>query len=535
IAFSNQPRYSFGKRKESVKLFGFGDGTDINQQLTSMTLPNGLVRTNLYFTSGTFTNWLDRTMDFSGSTYFRTNALTYGTNGLLYSHTDERGLTITNYWDNLQRLTGRLYADGTTTSNLYSRGDAQSYPNSSGGTNLLDRTATKDRLGAWAYFTYDAARRIIYETNALGTVSAYGYCQCATLEYVTNPLGKAEQLVTHHVHDNQGRLTTTFYPDGSGMTNNYDSLGRVTNAISGFASVTNYYNNQGMLVTVSNAFGRAFSATYDVLDRATNTVNANGVTITTTYDNLSRPLTKSYPDGGIENFAYTLNVIGVTGYTNQLGSNVVNYAYDALGRKTNEIHPGATTNRFTYNAASDLLTLTDGKGQVTLWNYDQYGRVTNKVDATSTEILRYQYDAQNRLTNRWSAAKGNTTYRYDAVGNLTNIVYPLTPAVTLQYDARNRLTNMTDAVGTTVYTYTNQFPASEDGPWANDTVSYAYQNGLRSSITLQQPNASSWTQNYGYDPANRLQTVSSPAGIFVYTLGGSSATSPLVKKKSLPH
>ncbi len=116
-----------------------------NQQLTSITRPNGLITTNIYFTSGTFTNWLDRTMEFTGSTYYRTNSFTY-TNGLVYSQTDERGLTVTNYYDALQRPTGRLFLDGTTTSNLYCRLDGQSYPNSSGGTNLLDLSATKDRL-----------------------------------------------------------------------------------------------------------------------------------------------------------------------------------------------------------------------------------------------------------------------------------------------------------------------------------------------------------------------------------------------------
>src|SRR6266699_4344525 len=54
---------------------------------------------------------------------------------------------------------------------------------------------------------------------------------------------------------------------------------------------------------------------------------------------------------------------------------------------------------------------------------------------------------------------------------------------------QHRLTNMMDAVGTTVYSYANQFLASEDGPWANDTVSYIYTNRLRGGLTLLQPNA----------------------------------------------
>jgi uncharacterized protein RhaS with RHS repeats len=113
---------------------------------------------------------------------------------------------------------------------------------------------------------------------------------------------------------------------------------------------------------------------------------------------------------------------------------------------------------------------------VTKWTYDPYGRVTNKVDQANVEILRYKYDANDRLTNRWSKAKGNTSYKYDDVGNLTNIFYGTTlaqtaPQVSLRYDALNRVTNMVDGIGTNRYTY---HPGgqlyTEDGPWDNDTV-----------------------------------------------------------------
>src|SRR2546426_384742 len=68
---------------------------------------------------------------------------------------------------------------------------------------------------------------------------------------------------------------------------------------------------------------------------------------------------------------------------------------------------------------------------------------------------------------------------------------------------------MVDAVDTTVYSYASQLLASEDGPWDNDSVSYTYSNRLRSGLTLVQPNASPLSQSYGYDAANRLQTLSS--------------------------
>jgi hypothetical protein len=55
-----------------------------------------------------------------------------------------------------------------------------------------------------------------------------------------------------------------------------------------------------------------------------------------------------------------------------------------------------------------------------------------------------------------------------------------------------------DSVGATAYRYT-AFGAvlSEDGPWADDTVSYAYTaNRLRQSMSLLQPNSTAWSQTY---------------------------------------
>src|SRR5436305_870880 len=93
---------------------------------------------------------------------------------------------------------------------------------------------------------------------------------------------------------------------------------------------------------------------------------------------------------------------------------------------------------------------------------------------------------------------------------------------------------MVDGIGTTGYSFTSRgLLSSEDGPWENDTVSYAYQNRLRTGLNLQAPNASDWAQTYGYDAAKRLTTLTSPAGTFGYTHDGTAQTQ--VKKLSLPN
>jgi YD repeat-containing protein len=162
-------------------------------------------------------------------------------------------------------------------------------------------------------------------------------------------------------------------------------------------------------------------------------------------------------------------------------------------RKTADTNANLEVVRYQYKPSGDLWKLIDGKNQTNTWSYDQYGRVTNKVDQASVEILRYTYDANSRLTNRWSKAKLNTKYKYDAVGNLTNVDYNASTDIRLAYDALNRLTNMVDAAGTTAYKYyAGGLLRTEDGPWASDTVTNYYNTArMRSGLGLQQPTGAS--------------------------------------------
>ena len=465
-----------------------------NQELISAALPSGLITTNIYESD----NWLATNFAFStpgGTTYFATNTYAHS-NDLVFSHTDGRGLTTTNTWDNLQRLTTVTYPDGTLISNVYSK---------------LDLVQVFDRMGFSNSFAYDSMRRKIAETNANGKVTSYDYCTCGSLAEITNALGQ----ITTNLYDNQGKLTEILYPDNYTMTANFDLAGRLTNTVdSAGVSVTNWFNNQDLQYATSNYFGQVSLLAFDILDRVTNSVDANNVTITNTYDYLNRLLTRGYPDGGVGHFTYSAR--GLVAYTNQLGFTNL-YAYDAALRKIVETNANAEITEYSYDPAGDFLTLIDAQGLITSWNYDMFGRATNKIDATSTVILKYSYDANSRLTNRWSIAKSNTVYSYDAVGNLLTITYPVSPSITLSYDALNRLTNMVDAAGTTRYTYNLASQLlTEDGPWNDDMLTYGYILRMRTSLNLQQPNADAWTQTYAYDLARRLTNVTSVAGSFCY-------------------
>jgi RHS repeat-associated protein len=491
---------------------------DNSQRLTSVQTPGGLLTTNVYGGDGFLSSTVDSAV---GGSAIRTNSYTWS-KGLVLTHTDERGLKTTNTWDGLRRLTRIDFPDTTYIKQAYTNGS---------GTMLLNRTFTKDRLGFETRYEYNGLRQITKVTDARTNVTAYGYCTCGTLEYITNAFGSALAEVTHYVYDYRGLRVETYFADSTSRTNRYDLLGRPAVTSDALGSATNTYDNLSRLVTVSNYFGQLLATTYDVENHPIYVTDANGVTITNTYDNLDRLLTRTYPDTGAEKFGYS--ALGLVKYTNQLNL-VTSVGYDAALRKTVETNANSEIITYTYNAAGDLKTLTDGKTNVTTWNYDEYGRVTNKVDQASVEILRYKYDADSRLTNRWSKAKGDTAYLYDSGGNLTKVDYPAgTTDITLSYDALNRVTNMVDAAGTTAYAYyAGGNLWTEDGPWSSDTVTNLYNNArLRSGLILAQPTGT-WTNGFGYDAAHRVTNVTSTAGTFSYTYKGVGG---LVQKISLPN
>jgi RHS repeat-associated protein len=479
--------------------------------LTNLFLPSGLSVSNLFYSSGLYVNWLQQSIRPEIGV---TNSFTY-TNGLVYTFTDERGLTVTNQWDNFRRLVSRAYPDGTTVSNVFDR---------------LHLAGTKDRQGNWTRFGYNALRQLTAVTNALTNLTAFGYCDCGALASVTNGSGSVN-LVTSYQHDYAGRLTQVTRNDGSWVTYGYDSLGRRTtvNDSAGY-SLTNWFNNQSLLAAASNQFGQVLALTYDHRDRATNIVNAAGVAVVQKFDGLDRVTKRTFADGSWEGFGFATN--GLVSLTNRLGL-VSSFTNDAAGRRIYESLAGQYVARFDYSAAGDLTRLRVGSTRTNAWSYDAYGRPTSRVDSSGNTNFIYTYSPNGWVTNAWTPEKSAITYRYDAVGNLTNIDYPSSTDVVFQYDPLNRLSGMTDATGTTAFAYgASGRLQTEDGPWANDTLTYGYNGAHRAALALGQPQAPDWLQTYGYDSGGRLQSVTDPNGAYNYAYSGAS---PLVARLRFPN
>jgi RHS repeat-associated protein len=434
-------------------------------------------------------------------------------NGLPASVTDDRGLTVSETWDGLNRLTGIGFPDNTSVSNIY---------------NKLDLVATKDRLTNWTYYAFDGLRHLTTVTNANNAVTSYSWCGCGSLEQII------DATLTNYTtfnYDNQGNLTNIEFPDSSSLTYQFDLATRMTNTFDGAGrSLKLSYNNQGLPTAITGAYGTLAQTIYDSVNRPISATDANGVTVTNTYDSLNELLTRKWADGIGEGFGYS--AAGMIAYTNR-DNKATHYGLDPAGRITAVTNANLEAIHVAYDSLDNVTSLIDGLNHTNNWQYNQYGWLTNKVDGLGRNAFRFSYNPNGWVTNRWTPQNGNAGYGYDNVGNLTSIAYP-SSSITYVFNALNQLTSMVDAVGTTTFSYTPAGQlASEKSPWTNNTVTYTYVQGLRTALNLTQP-SSSWSQTYGFDAAWRMTNIVSPAGAFGYSYNVQPESS-LVSEISLPN
>jgi RHS repeat-associated protein len=522
-----------------------------NRQISTIVLPSGLTSTYTYngssyalekiveSASGSQikTNTFAR---FPGQTYVRAtlNGGTYTNSTTWVVTTDPRGLVVTNIYDSLGRMFERRWPQGRVEMWHYELWPGQSYSGSTGGRYILDATGYINVLGGTNYstntWTYFPNRRLGYSGNAAFTYTAYEYCDCGSPSKITLGYGLNLAETTTNTYNLAGWKTSTVQPGGASVNFTYNLLGQPEITTDALGSSTNSYDNLGRLIANRNSIGQAFSRIYDRNDRVILVTDPTGVTTTNNFDGIGR-LTARIPLGGLaERWGFTANVKPFTAYTNQVGNTTL-FSYDALGRKTNEIVVGVSTNTFLIDGAGDMTDLYDGNGNRTQWRYDTYGRVVHKLYANGSTNLSYSYDLLGRITNRWSQVKGSTRYVFDKMGNLVLVDYASNADVSNSYDALNRLTNMVDSVGTTKWTYSNGLLVAEDGPWNDDTVLITYNSARkRSNLAIAGPtNSTSFSQGYTYDTLARIDSITGSAGTFGYTYrSGLSVTQPV--KISIP-
>jgi YD repeat-containing protein len=183
---------------------------------------------------------------------------------------------------------------------------------------------------------------------------------------------------------------------------------------------------------------------------------------------------------------------------------VIEYTYDAKGRKTSIIANGRTIS-YSYDAIDRLTAVSDDHG-TTRYAYDPLGRQT-RIDYPNGTVTTTDYDALGRpILVESQDAQGNpiarTHYSLDAAGHRTRLSEP-NRTLDYAYDALYRLTQetLTDAQGTRTTT------------WSYDKVG----NRLSQTLLSSPPGEEEEYTTYSYDDNDRLLTATTNGQITAYS------------------
>ena len=474
--------------------------------------------------------------------------------------TDREGLTTSNTYDALHRLTSTTRA-GVTVSNRYDPLGR-----------LLERRTLADGFNALeSGLGYDSLGRLIWRTNALGQVSGF--------EYATN---RVESFSLSH--NPASRELRTYAADGSlmsvtgarvhgvrydrGLTNGIVFKQECKLAADG--SDTGEYTKSltdflGRSYKTEHPYGAARDTQFDAAGRAFKRVDADGVTTFTLYGE----------DGQSQTNVIDLNGNGLVDWgsdrVTRTSSSVVNTDHGAVRRSVTEFwgesgNSSPTTNITRETSVDGLKSWSFGYGLATTnetaypgngWRYVTQSRpdgsrefstywagrlmstVTSNAQLGVLSSASYTYDALGRQRTATDARAGTSTRVFDLLNRVISETTPApgngqSPQTTRYgYDALGRQTSVTNADATV--TRTDYYDTGETRKtWGGRTypVEYAYDYaGRMTSMTTWQDfarSAGAATTAWAYDLrgllTNKVYQYATNWTAYSYTAAGRPST-----------
>ena len=358
---------------------------------------------------------------------------------------DPNGLTTIYSYDNFGRIKQINYPDGTVTKNTINWFTGSNPPNA----RYYTKTTATEKADLVVY--YDILGREVCRQED-------GYY------YDTR-------------YNAKGQVTRTSYPYSYGENDTqkewhryfYDDFGRVNYEIAPYVYRTYAYNNRKVTVTDHNI---QTYKDYDALGRITEAGDLGG-TITYNYTVIN--------DNNKKRHKTTIT-------TNNAPTTIIS---DLWGNRLSITDPDAGTITSEYNKLNELTKQTDAKGNITTYQYDALGRITQKqITGSGANPLTVQYTYDNYTTNSrgrgklWKIKKDNIVeeeftynnlsrlwqyekvidntpysfyYTYTPAGQLQKMVYPDNFAVTYSYSSTGKLTEIRNAEDNSlIYKVTNR-------------------------------------------------------------------------------
>ena len=456
---------------------------------------------------------------FAPITPFSHDALVAAGSGYELRH---KGTLEVEVFDAQGRLVGRRDRNGNPVTLTYAGDRLTSVTNASGRALTFDYNgdgfiaaihAPEGKSLTYAYTNGD----LTSVTDARGNTTTYAYNAQHQLTQITTPEGHPSLRLSY---DDQYRVKEQIVGATERHTFSYSADGSLTTLTDANGNQTLHtYDADGRLVATKDALGFTEQYGYDASFNRTKFTDRAGRAFTYTYDDRGNKLTEDGPLGWHRAWAYNA-LDHVTRAEDALGR-ATTFTYDARGNLTQVTNALNATSTITYDSrglptavrdfngntttntyaapTGDLLTTTNGAGDVVQFTYDGLGRLktqTNgrgftttytfdgndnlvQVDEPLGARVRFVFDKNNNRTSATDANGGVTTYGYDASERLAALKNPLDATTRYDYDAMGNLVRVEDAEGRVwTFAYDAVYNRSaEHGP--EDTHTFYSSNAVR--------------------------------------------------------
>lgn len=471
---SSQERLIFGDyglltdtrdRNNNATTFKYSTPLSASSSLTSVTdtrgrtvnfsyRPDGLLSSMTDSIGRTWSYGYDSTGEYLTS-YTDPNSKTtsygYDSAGLLSQIVDPRGSVTNLRYDGtgrvtrIQRVTGTDSSGGDvgpTTTFAYTDTPV-SYTDSTGSSSsYYGKTLVVDPNGHQNTHYYDSSSRVTRSTDARGFSESRSFTKNSDVATTTDAVGAGNTTTT--VYDSDNRAVKTVAPTGAATTLTYsEPPGSVQDPVQHWQPKSS-----------TDAEGRKVGYTYDGSGNLVRTQDAAGGSAVTQ---------GVYGNAGVAACGGRPGQTGQVCTTTDGRGNTTHYTYNALGEAVTVTPPSPLgSTQYTYDGASRVASMQDGKGQVTRYQYDNLDRLAfarfggaltcTASDISSGRCVRYSSDDAGNQTSQIDQT-GTTTYEYDRLNREVSRTLPSTGRTTLTYDAAGNKTSATDAGGTTSYRY----------------------------------------------------------------------------------
>jgi len=401
-------------------------------------------------------------------TYRSDSTWTNNTIGVLWRHNYARNLTVT--------ASTASITDGTGATTNYTLTGGVWVPNDP------STTATFKTVGSTYVYTLPDNTVEKYDSNK----------RLTRIEYLG---GGAFNLV----YNGSGQLSTVTNENGRQLTLNYTS-GRISSVVTPDGTFGYAYDTNGNLKTVTKPDTKTIQYHYEnttLINALTGITDENNVRFATFgYNSTTGKAIRSEHAGAVEDYDVAYNASGTSTTTNPLNKNTVYNYVNILGvRKIVQVDGQSSTNcvasnrYYNYNDKGWLIGKTDWENNMTRYQYDTRGNVTQIIQAANApeqQIVNMTYDPTFNLPDVVTETGKTTDYNYDTYGRMTSVSVTDTA---------------TSEVRTITYTY---WPNSTD-PSGNVILGRLKQiDGPRTDVTD--------TTNFAYDATFNLTTITNALG-----------------------